>query len=363
MLSGPIKGVSLQGLVASVPQAREGLEQLAKRFGYEAAERIAKATGIYNRRIAGDGLCTSDLAHAAAARLLKELDWSADSIELLVVVSQTPDHILPSTACLLQERLGLSKECAAFDIGLGCSGFVYGLWNAASLMAANGLRRCLLIVGDTTSRILSPGDRNVAPLFGDAAAAAALSFDPETPNTGPGMVFDLGSDGSGAPYLMVPAGGFRRPSTPATRRRHTDKAGNKRGAEDLFMDGTQVFAFTLREVPRSLEKVMQRAGWDISDVDHFVLHQANAMMNRRLGRKIGASEAQVLIDLADFGNTSSASVALAMAHGLRAALLERPLRLVLSGFGVGWSWATVALTQQPLQACELIEVSEGTTAI
>ena len=133
MLSGPIRGVALQGLVASVPLRSEGLEELGARFGRDTAARIAKATGIESRRIAGDALCTSDLAAAAATRLLHDLDWEADSVDLLLVVSQTHDHILPSTACLLQERLALGKECAAFDIGLGCSGFVYGLWNAASI--------------------------------------------------------------------------------------------------------------------------------------------------------------------------------------------------------------------------------------
>ncbi|HYD64574.1 ketoacyl-ACP synthase III [Azospirillum sp.] len=344
-----IQGARIAGLVSCLPERREDTADLATRFGEATAARIAKATGIEARRLAAPDQCASDLAEAAARDLMDGLGWEPGAIDLLVFVSQTPDHVLPATACLLHRRLGLERRCAAFDLSLGCSGFVYGLWSVGALLATLPAgARALLLVGDTTSRLIDPLDRSVAPLFGDAAAAVALVRDGQA---GP-MTFDLGSDGAGAPYLMVPGGGMRRPAAepaaPAT----------------LFMDGTQVFAFTLREVPRSIAATLEAAEWSIADVDHIVLHQANAQMIRHLGQRIGARPERMVLALADVGNTSSASIPLALTQAL-AATLTGPradgggCRLLLSGFGTGWSWGTVALACPPLAVCRTIALEEG----
>lgn len=336
MVASVIEGVRVAGLVSCLPERREGIEAMAARFGAEAAEKIAKATGIAARRTVTPDQCASDLAEAAARALLERLGWEAASVDLLVFVSQTHDHLLPATAAVLHHRLGLAKGCAVFDLSLGCSGFVYGLWTASALLGTTRGRRALLLVGDTTSRLVAPDDRAVAPLFGDGAAATALERDP----TAAPLVFELGSDGAGAPYLTVPGGGFRHP-------RGADPA----VAETLFMDGTQVFAFTLREVPGNLAATLEAAGWTLAEVDHVVLHQANAQMIRHLGQKIGARPEQVVLALAEVGNTSSASIPLALTGALAGPLTARPLKLLLSGFGVGWSWGSVAWESTPLAAC------------
>lgn len=347
MVASTLTGIRLAGVVACLPARREGAEVLAARFGADAVQRIAKATGIAARRVVAPGQCASDLAEAAARSLLDRLGWTADQVDLLVLVSQTPDHPLPATACLLHRRLGLAKRCAAFDLGLGCSGYIYGLWTAAALLStlAEGAR-ALLLVGDTTSRLIAPDDRAVAPLFGDAAAASALVRDAAAAP----MAFDLGSDGAGAPYLTVPGGAFRHPhrcgAAPAV-------------PETLFMDGTQVFAFTLREVPGTIAAALAGAGWTPAEVDHFVLHQANAQMIRHLTPKIGATPEQVVLALAEYGNTSSASIPLALTEALAGPLTTRPLRLVLSGFGVGWSWGSVALATTPLAACGTVVLDDA----
>lgn len=333
MVASTIDGVALRGLVACLPERSEGVDELAARFGEDAAQKIAKATGIQQRHLAATGQCTSDLAAAAAQRLLDGLGWAADTVDLLVLVTQTHDQLLPGTGSLLHHRLGLRKGAAVLDLTHGCSGYVYGLWTAAAMLKTVG-RRALLLVGDTTSRLVDPADRSVAPLFGDAAAATALELDDEA---GP-MVFDLGSDGAGAPYLSVRGGGLRHPEEPPR----------------LFMDGTQVFAFTLREIPASIRNVLERAGLDIGAIDHLVLHQANAQMIRHLAQKVGAEPDRTVLALAPFGNTSSASIPLAMADALAPLLLEGPRRLLLSGFGVGWSWGSVALTAGPLFVCEKV---------
>jgi len=343
MVASVIKGVRLAGIVSCVPERRETVADLAVRFGEDAAQRIAKATGIEARHVVPPHQCTSDLAEAAARCLLDRLGWAAEDVALLILVSQTHDHILPGTGLLLHQRLGLSKGAAVFDMGLGCSGYVYGLWTAAALLKASGGRRALLLAGDTTSRVLDPADRAVAPLFGDAATATALELD----DAAEPMAFALGSDGAGAPYLMVPGGALRRPDEPA----------------HLFMDGTQVFAFTLREVPGNIRAALDLAGWSMAEVDRVVLHQANAQMIRHLAQKIGATPEQAVLALAGHGNTSSASIPLALTEALGDEFTRRSYRLLLSGFGVGWSWGSAALSAGPLGVCETILLKAGNAAI
>lgn len=333
MVSSVVDGVALRGVVGCLPDQRESVTDLARRFGDEAATRIAKATGIITRHLAGPDLCTSDLMEQAARRLLVGLGWEAASVDLLVCVTQTPDQPLPGNGALLQHRLGLRKGMVVIDVTQGCAGFVHGLWMASSLVKQMG-GRALLLVGDTTSRLIDPDDRSVAPLFGDGAAAVAL----DVSSAAAPMWFDLGSDGAGAPYLSVSGGGMRQPGM----------------APRLFMDGTQVFAFTLREVPGSVNAVLTGAGWAMADVHHLVLHQANAQMIRHLAQKLGATPDQAPITLTERGNTSSASIPLALCDALAGALTTQPRRLVMSGFGVGWSWASVAMVCEPLVVCEMM---------
>jgi 3-oxoacyl-[acyl-carrier-protein] synthase-3 len=337
MAQARINGIALRGIVSALPVRVEDVAHLAARFGGDQAERIATATGIRRRHIAAPGQCMSDLALPAARDLVDGLGWGDDSVDLLICVTQTPDHPLPATACLLQHRLGLGKQCAAFDVGLGCSGYVYGLWLAASLLAGMGRGRALLVAGDTTSRTMAPDDRSVAPLFGDAATVTALEWDAD----GGGLTVDTGTDGAGAPYLIQPGGGTRQPDGPL-----------------LFMDGTQVFAFTLREVPKTIAATLALAGTDINGIDHVVLHQANEMMLRRLGAKIGAREDQLVLALADRGNTSSATIPLAMTDALSGPLMSGKRTLLLCGFGVGWSWGTAVWTTGPAQVCRTILVDQ-----
>lgn len=333
MVAATIEGVATRGLVSCVPTRREGVEELAARFGGDAARRIADATGIRARRLAGPDECVSDMADAAARRLLAALDWPADSIDLLMVVTQTGDHALPGVASLLHHRLGLDRRVAAMDVGLGCSGYVYGLWMVATMLkGCRDGRRALLVVGDATTRMVDPDDRAVAPLFGDAVSVTALEADPAAPP----MTFVLGSDGAGAPYLMARGGGLRHPDEPPR----------------LFMDGTQVFAFTLREVPANVAATLAAAGIDIGDVDLVVPHQANRQMLDRLGRKIGAAPERMVAAMAEYGNTSSASIPLAITSALAETLSASRRRLLLSGFGVGWSWGSAVVSMGPLAACE-----------
>ena len=305
----------LAGLVSALPAHVEANADLADRFGAETIAKIIAATGIERRPVARTET-VGELGILAARQLLDRLAWAPETVDLVVVVTQTPDYPMPATACLMQNALGLGKHVAAFDLAMGCSGFVYGLSVVSSLLAAGAAQRALLVTGDITSHLIGPDDRSLAPLFGDAVSVTALEAG------GIGRIsFDLGSDGSGAPYLTCRTGGTVEP-----------------GPARLFMDGTQVMAFSLKQVRPSIQRVLTEAGKAMVDVDHVVLHQANAMMLKTLGQKIGASPEQLVVAVKDYGNTSSASIPLALTDCLAGSAGIR--RLLLSGFGVGWSWGS-----------------------
>lgn len=323
----------LAGLVVALPAQVEENTSLANIFGEQTMASIIRSTGIERRPIASTET-VSELGTIAANRLLARLGWERPSVEALVVVTQTPDYPLPATACLMQQALGLSSTTLALDINLGCSGYVYGLSVINGLMQTAGLKRVLLVCGDITSKMISSEDRSLLPLFGDAVAVSALE------NAAAQLSVDLGTDGSGAPYLMSATGGIKSPGEPR-----------------LVMDGVQVMAFSLKRVAPSVSKVLMHAGQSISDVDAVVFHQANAMMLSNLGRKIGATPEQVVLTVRDFGNTSSASIPLALCDWLQRPNAPNPtrdLRLLMSGFGVGWSWSTALWTTSRPEVAELL---------
>lgn len=308
----------LAGICIASPANHEENISLADQFGQQVMTDIINSTGIQRRPIAKTET-VAELGAMATKKLLFSLNWSPESIDALIVVTQTPDYPLPSTACLLQNALGLKHSTIAFDINLGCSGYVYGLSVVNGLMQSAGLKRTLLICGDITSRMIDLNDRSLRPLFGDVVAATALEA-----ADGPVLTTDLGSDGSGAPYLISHSGGARDPGVPR-----------------LFMDGVQVLAFSLKRVATSVKAVLKLENMNIEEVDAVVFHQANAMMIKHLARKIGASDAQLAMAIKDFGNTSSASIPVALSSWLLLAKdSKHEFQLLMSGFGVGWSWAT-----------------------
>lgn len=327
-------GVALRGIVTAMPQAVSENSALAEAFGAETMAKIIAATGIERRPVTTTHT-VSDLGNIAAAALLAKLDWAPSSIGLIVVVTQTPDYPLPSTACILQQKLGLSTTTAALDVNLGCSGYVYGLSVVTAMMRSGGIRRALLVAGDITTRMISDSNRSLAPLFGDAVAATALELDEASQ-----LAFDLGSDGSGGPYLISRTGGLAEP-----------------GAPELFMDGTQVMAFSLKQVAPSVTRALEAAGQEIEAMDHVVLHQANAMMIRTLGHKVKARDDQMVYAVKDYGNTSSTSIPLALCDHLTRHPASGVQRFLLCGFGVGWSWSTVVWTTPAPAVHDIVRVA------
>lgn len=345
------QNVSLRGVASAIPENVLSLEDLELKFGAEDAHKISESTGFKNRSVSSK-LCASDMCFAAAQQLLSALEWEPSSVDVLIFVSQTPDYVLPFTSSVLHGRLGLAKSCLALDINLGCSGYIYGLAVITSLMSQNNAR-ALLLAGDTISRIVSATDRSTYPIFGDAGTATALEYNPKAAE----MFFELGTDGKGAESLMVPAGGFRTPKSAETARVELREGGNQRSAEDLFMRGTDIFSFTLREVPLLINKLIANNGIEKSGIDYFVFHQANQFMVEHLAKKM-AVHSDKLVRCFDYGNTSVASIPLAMTSKLANQLHQQKLKLCLSGFGVGFSWGAAYLETHALVMPELIRVPD-----
>jgi 3-oxoacyl-[acyl-carrier-protein] synthase-3 len=324
----------------------------------EEARKIAESVGVQSRHVAPPSMCTSDLCYAAAEKLLAALSWERSSIEALIFITQTPDYIIPATSSCLHERLGLSKSCAVFDVTLGCSGYIYGLWMANNFIAAGSAKRVLLLVGETATWPTSPYDRACMFLFGDAGTATALEYAEDAP----AAAYVLGSDGSGSPYIMMPGGAFRNRATEASLERRPCADGVLRNELDSRMDGAEVFAFTLREVPAMMRSIFQTSGWTMETMDGFVPHQANLFMLQHLAKRLKIPPQKLVLALEQFGNTSSASVPLAMTHALADQLRSRSLKLVLAGFGVGWSWGAAAVELGPMVIPDLLLVDAESTS-
>ena len=308
-------------------------------------------TGIQSRPVTDDKTCTSDLCYCAANELLDSLKIDPTSIDALIFVSQTPDYILPPTSHVLQDRLGLSTDAAVFDVNLGCSGYTYGLWLASSLLQGQ-IDRVLLLVGDTCSKFTSDQDRSAFPLFGDAGTATIVEKD----DSAGSAHFVMGSDGAGAENLIIKAGGFRDPRRGQTLERTEGADGNFRRDDELFMNGQEVFTFTLKRVSPLVSELLEYSKSQVENVDHFVFHQANEFMLKHLAKKSGIPEEKMPLTMENFGNTSSASIPLTICQKLKDQLATNQTpKLAMFGFGVGLSWGA-AMIQSPISVIDNIEL-------
>lgn len=346
------KDVGIIGIAAAVPGNRIVNREYTTYFPAEEVEEIVKKTGIEERRFAPEGMCASDLVYAAAERLIADLEVSKDEIELLVFVSQTPDYRMPATAVVLQQRLGLSKQCMAFDISLGCSAFVYALSVVFSLVQQGSIRKALLLDGETRSRVYHPKNRKTAFLFGDGGVAALIARDEKFGISH----FSLNSDGSREDLIKVKAGGYRYPSSTETlQERVIDEYGNISTDEHGYMNGPDVFNFVIEEIPKDIGKVLEMSGVAKDEIDFFVFHQANAFMNGYLGKKLKLSAEKIPESIRGFGNTSSVSIPLTIVSQLRDKLSGKK-KMLLCGFGVGMSWATAVTDFSDVYVSELVEI-------
>ena len=349
MATAAIPGVALHTLRAVVPAREICIDEEVDQYPGGAAQlaRMKQTLGVDRRRVVEPGQTACDLGEIAARATLDAADGSMP--DALLFVTQTPDHLQPGNAPLLHGRLGLPTSCAAFDVNHGCAGFVYGLWLAHSLIAAGGCRRVLLVCGDTLSRIVHPEDLALRPLFGDAAAAVLLEADPKVPTA----YFDLQTDGSGHAALRHPASALRAWPSPENADVTRDADGNARSPQNLHMDGAAVFSFSIQRVPAALRALAEQTGQPLAAGEGVFLHQANRYIVRSIAKRLGLEVEQVPSDsFSRFGNTSSASIPLALADAARKAVGP----VALCGFGTGLSWASAWL-ETPFAAAEILDLA------
>lgn len=328
MAQSIINGVSIRGVASAVPAAVFNNMRDTTAFPKEEVRKVVAMAGVVERRIAGEGICSTDLCVDAAEALLAAVSWPRDSVDGLIMVTQTPDYFMPSSSCVAHSRLGLSGHCAAFDVGLGCSGYVYGLWLAAMMLQSGGLKRVLLLHGETPTRYAGTGDRAVSLLFGDAGSATAVERD-NRPDTAP-WHFTLHTNGSGYEDLIVPAGGFR------------DRFCADTAAHYVRMNGANVFNFSITVIPPLIADTLLLAQRTAEDVDYFVFHQSNKFIIEHLIKTCHLRPERVPMVLGRYGNAGGPSVPLTITQGIEAAGV-RPLSLMLLGYGAGLSWGAVLL--------------------
>ena len=345
------KNVKIAGISAGVPEfIASNLHPLSDDgvSNDYPPEEFVEITGVLERRIS-DKLTTSDLCYWAAERLIDDLQWNKEDIEAIVFVSQNADYIEPATACVLQDRLGLSKECYAEDVALGCSGWVYGLSNTVSLVSTGAIKKALLLAGDAKRRAQAPLD----PLFGYAGTATAIEFD-EGAN---GFCFHFGTDGSGFDAIIIPDGGSRNQvSVNSFSLKETE--GKLMHRLQTHMKGMDVFSFGITTAPKSIKKLAEHLGIDYLDADYYVFHQANMKMNNLIVTKMKLDPEKVPSCMRHFGNTSSASIPLTIVTQLKGAFEDRLTRFICCGFGVGLSWGTVVFETNHIVISDLVEVSD-----
>ena len=322
-----IQNVRIAGISAAIPSNQESNQDL-KNLSQESIDLLIQTTGINSRRIAPKSVSTSDMCFAAAEKILDELKWDRKDIEILILVTQTPDQPIPGSSMLLQERLGLSKSCMAMDLNQGCAGYVYGLSTIMSLMSGSKLKKGLLLVGDTITHLLGDSDQSTVPIFSDAGTATGLEFSTEAGEA----IFNLQTDGKGFEAIQ-----------------------QKKG-EAMKMNGHEVFHFGLKEVVPNVKATLEYSNRTIDQIDHFVFHQANLLLNESIRKKLKVPTEKVPYTLNEFGNTSCATIPITLVKSLGKELQLNDRTCLLSGFGVGLSWGSGIVNFSKCVCPDLIEI-------
>ncbi len=343
--------VGISAMAACVPSRVIDNYKYTDYFPADEVKKVVDKIGVFERRFANENTCASDLCYAAAEKLIMDNQINREEIDLLVFVSQTADYRMPATSILLQNRLGLPMSTIAFDVNLGCSGFLYGLSIVYSFMERSGLRKALLLDGETRSKVYSPKDRQAAFIFGDAGVAALIERDEKYGKSH----FSLNSDGSRGELIMIPGGGYRNMSSVETlKEKVVDEFGNIRTDEHGYMKGGDVFNFVIIEVPKDIRRLFVECSENIADMDYYIFHQANNFINSYIAKKMKLDTTKIPSTIQKYGNTSSVSVPLTIISELKNELNGNK-RLMLSAFGVGLTWATAIV---PFVDCKISDIVE-----
>jgi 3-oxoacyl-[acyl-carrier-protein] synthase III len=351
--------MKLAGVSAAVPKNKVKSAAAYANFPQTDVDRIVNNIGVLEHREVSAGQTSSDLCIAAAEPLLEKLGWERSTIDAVVLVTESPDHFMPSSSYRAHHAMKLPDRCMVFDVNLGCSGFTHGLLVMHSFMQSGLVKRGLLMCGEATTdsirpaleKCKNPSDLGNSLLFGDAGSVCALS------NEGPEQIRAraFGADGSGFNHIIVPGGGFRSPWGPELFELRADEKGERRRPLDLILRGPEIFSFSIKRVPPLFDEIMGEAKWTRDDVDVFVFHQANKFMLDFLRKRLKLPVEKVPLSIEEFGNTSCASIPLTMVSR-SAERLTKPTKWVMLGFGVGLSWSGVAVETDQIVSLPIIEV-------
>ncbi|MFH2143605.1 MAG: ketoacyl-ACP synthase III [Bacteroidota bacterium] len=345
-----ISDVKIAGITACVPDV------VFRNIDYswislKEREEFISLSGIHEKRHAPLGITTSDLSFRAVEKLISGLGWDKNDIDLLVFVSQSRDYILPATACILQDRLGLPKTCMAFDIDMGCSAYVYALSVVCSFLSRGEIKKALMLVGDVSTQACSERDKTTWQVFGDAGTATALEHSPGSPP----FFFNMQTDGKGFDAVIIPESGFRKLLSRKTFLYKKYAEGIERHKGQVVLNGTEVFKFAMREVASNIGELMKFAKKDIESIDYYVFHQAIKIINETIRRKMKLPSEKVPVTLYKYGNTSSASIPLTIVSELNKQISDGPLSLLISGFGTGLSWGSAIIHTDKIYCPDILE--------
>ena len=343
--------VAVRGIAACVPPFTEATRDIEFYTTPEEAAKVEETTGVVRKHVVKDsGLTGVDLCIRAAERLLDELGWARESIDLIVNVTQTSDYLNHPNVFIAHERLGLKKECMSLDIFHGCPGWVIGLMSASSLISHGSMHRCLLLDGDNISSMQWGLDHESRPLFGDCGTATALEFDS---NASP-LSFDTGTSSEDGKALIHEQGGYRNPFTLESLRNELDLRSGKLAPLENGMDGMSVFSFGISTPPKSIKRLCEAFSIDLGGIDKLVLHQANLFMVQKIAKKLKVEEERVPISLGEYGNVTSATIPLTIVSQCANEYRDKKMKTIACGFGTGLSWASVYMETNNLVIPDVI---------
>lgn len=327
----------IKGISYYLPEKVMTNEELVQEFPEWSVDKVAKKVGVYSRHLAAEDETAGDMAEKAARKLFEEYGVSPKDIDFVLLCTQSSDYFLPSTACILQDRLGIPTSAGALDYNLGCSGCIYGLAMAKGLIAGGIAKNVLLLTAETYNKYLHPSDKSNRSIFGDGAAACLIS----TEGIAEIGDFCLGTDGSGAKHLIVETGAARHKA--ATGKETTDDDGHVRREDYLYMDGSAIFNFTLDAVPTMMKEVLGKNMIEKDDVDYYVFHQANKFMLNTIRKVCVLPKDKFYVNLEQTGNTVSSTVMIGLKQCLEAGTIHEGMKVMVAGFGVGLSWGGTIL--------------------
>jgi len=350
MAIGKLENVAIKGISCCLPDNKVSNTDYYERFGKDTVDKVINMTGINTRYVANKNQCASDLAYTAAENLIDKLGWDKQTIKGLILITQSPDYRKPSTACVLQYRLKLSEECIAFDVNLGCSAFVYGIFLGSLMLSNNDINRMLILIGDAGSRYFSSDDHSSLLLHGEAGSAIALEYDSKLDYD---IKYSLKTDGSGFKSIYTPAGASRNFYT-AKREPYLHEDGIMRSDYDHFMNGLEIFQFSITKVPKTIKEFMNHFKLNNSMFDYLVLHQPNKFMIEKVAKKIKFPLEKTPINVDKYGNCSGSSIPLVIVDKLKDKVENNKIRILASGFGIGLSWGVMDLVLDNIVVPDII---------